>query len=224
MSVEKPCKLCDQNRRSKQLFYELAYDRYSNDYLRKPDEAEAPPEVVNRRKPSLRRQRKNKYSNSSRIRKRIRNGYSHSDYSSPRYRGGATGYSRYRGPTGLKSAVRYNGYSSHPSHYRDTGYSSHPSLTGYYGGLSNRYGGSGSAGGSHYGALSGSRRSSSCCPLVIDPLTVFALLASIAAGTFFLNNLISANITPMGIPPRRRREAASSLLSKQMQDLVFKGN
>ena len=37
MSVEKPCQFCDRNRQSKQLFYSLAYDRYSNDYLQKPE-------------------------------------------------------------------------------------------------------------------------------------------------------------------------------------------
>ena len=40
-----------------------------------------------------------------------------------------------------------------------------------------------------------------CCPLVVDPLALLALLASIAAGTFFLNTLITMNISGSASPP-----------------------
>ena len=45
-----------------------------------------------------------------------------------------------------------------------------------------------------------------CCPIVVDPLTFTALLGGIAAATFFLNTLITMNITKKR---RRRRDLLS---------------
>ena len=42
-----------------------------------------------------------------------------------------------------------------------------------------------------------------CCPLVVDPLTVAAIVGLIGFGTFFLNTLITMNI--MTVVPRRKR-------------------
>ncbi len=49
---------------------------------------------------------------------------------------------------------------------------------------------------SYGGWSSGSRGGGSyeCCPLVVDPLTLVALLAFIAGGTYFLNIAITMNI------------------------------
>ena len=47
-----------------------------------------------------------------------------------------------------------------------------------------------------------------CCPLVVDPLTLAALLGFIAAATAFLNTVITMNI--MGRRKRRMREASAA--------------
>ena len=53
----------------------------------------------------------------------------------------------------------------------------------------------------NYGGFSGGGGHEECCPLVVDPLTLLALIAGIAGATFFLNMLITMNIMR-----RRRRE------------------
>ena len=49
-----------------------------------------------------------------------------------------------------------------------------------------------------------------CCPLVVDPLTLFALLGFIAAATAFLNVLITMNIMAPG-RKRRKRDLSSTI-------------
>lgn len=44
-----------------------------------------------------------------------------------------------------------------------------------------------------------------CCPLVVDPLTLLALIGGIAAATFFLNTLITMNI--MARKKKRKRRS-----------------
>ncbi len=44
-----------------------------------------------------------------------------------------------------------------------------------------------------------------CCPLVVDPLTLFAILLGIAGATFFLNTAITMNIMR-----RKRRKRAEN--------------
>ena len=51
-----------------------------------------------------------------------------------------------------------------------------------------------------------------CCSMVVDPLTLAALLGSIFAGTIFLNNVITMNI--MRRKRRRKRVAALESTAK----------
>ncbi len=44
-----------------------------------------------------------------------------------------------------------------------------------------------------------------CCPLVVDPLTFFSLLAAIAGSTAFLNTIITMAPAPFGGGKRRKR-------------------
>jgi hypothetical protein len=55
-----------------------------------------------------------------------------------------------------------------------------------------------------YGSYSGG----SCCPLVVDPLTVTALVGFIGAATFFLNTVITMSTAISMIGRRRRRDAS----------------
>ncbi len=50
----------------------------------------------------------------------------------------------------------------------------------------------------------------SCCPLVVDPITLLALLALIALGTYFLNIIIT-----MKLGRRRRRDARQQSLVQE---------
>ena len=54
--------------------------------------------------------------------------------------------------------------------------------------------------GSHsgYGHASYDDHSHDCCPLVVDPLTLCALLAFIAAATYFLRRAITMNMNIVG--------------------------
>lgn len=47
-----------------------------------------------------------------------------------------------------------------------------------------------------------------CCPLVVDPLTVTALLGFIAGGTALLNSVITTTIMPT---PRKRKRSSTSI-------------
>lgn len=64
-----------------------------------------------------------------------------------------------------------------------------------------------------------------CCPLVVDPLTLFAFLGFLAGATYFLNTLITMNINnnnnnnPGGGFFRRRTRSTS----KRLDDLLWKG-
>ncbi len=51
-----------------------------------------------------------------------------------------------------------------------------------------------------------------CCPLVVDPLTLVAILGAIAAATFFLNTAITMNIPP---PRRRKRDDEFGVVKSQ---------
>lgn len=55
--------------------------------------------------------------------------------------------------------------------------------------------------GSHSGY--GGYHSKECCPLVVDPLTVTAILGGIIAAAFFFNRLITMNIT---VRKRKKRD------------------
>lgn len=61
-----------------------------------------------------------------------------------------------------------------------------------------------------------------CCPLVVDPLTFTALLGAIAAGTFFLNMLITMNI--MMRRRRKRNQEQPHLLDSLLEDVIHSGN
>ena len=72
-----------------------------------------------------------------------------------------------------------------------------------------------------------SRSSEPCCPLTVDPLSFLALVAGIAAATFFLNTVITMNIEA-----RRRRKRStdrddpsfdSASLSGRFEDLFMSG-
>ena len=91
------------------------------------------------------------------------------------------------------------------AHRRSGGGYSHHSDTGY-GAQSSGYGG-------HSGH--GGYKDPDCCPLVVDPLTLAALFGAIAAGTVFLNTVITMNITG-----RRRRKRGTE---DQVLDVVQKG-
>lgn len=58
-----------------------------------------------------------------------------------------------------------------------------------------------------------------CCPLVFDPLTLFALLAFIGAATAFFNTLITMNI--MGRKKRSSPDAVNPV--EKLKDLVSAG-
>ena len=70
-----------------------------------------------------------------------------------------------------------------------------------YGHSSSGYGHSSSGYGGHSGSYS-SGYHDDCCPLVVDPLTLVALLSFLAAATFLLNQQISMS----NLMVRRKRE------------------
>ena len=76
------------------------------------------------------------------------------------------------------------------------------------------------------------KKKDECCELVVDPLTLLALLGGILGGTFFLNMAITMNI--MGKRRRRRRRSpvssrkslplsSSDTLSERFQDALNEG-
>ncbi len=86
-------------------------------------------------------------------------------------------------------------------------------------GYSTGYGGGG-GGGDHSGYGGGyddhggyssgyGKKKIECCPLVVDPLTLLALLGSIAAATAFFNVLITMNI--VGKKRRRKRSGQKGI-------------
>ena len=60
-----------------------------------------------------------------------------------------------------------------------------------------------------YGGGTGYSADAPCCPLVADPLLVVTLLGSIAAATYFFNELIMANISA-----KRRRSGGNWIIEK----------
>ena len=78
-----------------------------------------------------------------------------------------------------------------------------------YGHSSSGYGHSGHSGYGHssYGGYSGGYHDD-CCPLVVDPLTLIALLSFLAAATFLLNEQITMSMLMMPGKKRKRREVA----------------
>ena len=61
---------------------------------------------------------------------------------------------------------------------------------------------SGGYGGDHHGAFSGS----GCCPGVVDPLTMLALVGGIALATYFFEIQIRNSMLMMARKKRRKRE------------------
>ena len=59
-----------------------------------------------------------------------------------------------------------------------------------------------------YGAPSGYHHHQDCCPLVVDPLTLTAILGAIAAATAFFNTLITMNLSG-GRNKRKKRTFGS---------------
>jgi len=68
------------------------------------------------------------------------------------------------------------------------------------------------------GALSGYGHKVECCPLVVKPLVVLSLLGLLAFATFFLNILITMNITM-----RRRRRRRKRTVAETLSDLAHRG-
>ena len=62
----------------------------------------------------------------------------------------------------------------------------------------------GGYGSTSHGGYSSGYGHDDCCPLVVDPLTLTAILGAIAAATAFFNVLITMNITR-----RKKRESSS---------------
>ena len=133
--------------------------------------------------------------------KRVRSGRQQSDSSH---------LARLRNLFGSETNSYDTGVGSHTSGYgkhgKHSGYGKH-SGSGYghsgYGGHSGGYGG--------HGHHSGYGKKKECCPLVVDPLTLAALLGSIAVATFFLNTLITMNISKK----RRRRRTTEALEAQE---------
>ena len=115
--------------------------------------------------------------------------YGESDYNSKRYR-----YSKDPDPYKYvdRSYDHYDPYSSHSS----SGYGSH----------------------SGYGHASYDSHDHDCCPLVVDPMTLCALLGLIAAATYFLRRAITMNMNIVGRRRKKRSyiEAAIDNYSSRM--------
>ena len=77
-----------------------------------------------------------------------------------------------------------------------------------------------SAVGSYSSGYGGGHKGADCCPLVVDPLTVAALLGFIGAATAALSNLIAANLAAGGGRRKKRSIGGSSLNNTGLQ----KGN
>ena len=61
-----------------------------------------------------------------------------------------------------------------------------------------------------------------CCPLVVDPIAFFSLLAGLAASTFFLNQLITMNI--MMVVVKRSLKGKQMSFWDRLLDIAHKGN
>ena len=73
----------------------------------------------------------------------------------------------------------------------------------YYGHSSSGYGSGSGYGG--YGHESYGHEHHDCCPLVVDPMTLCALLGLIAAATYFLRTAITMNMNIVGRKRRKKR-------------------
>lgn len=94
------------------------------------------------------------------------------------------------------------GHQSKGHHASGSGYG------GYHSGSGSGYGHSGGFGHHGYGhGGHGHKKKKDCCPLVVDPLTLAALMGAIGVATGFLNTLITMNISKRR---RRRRQDGES--------------
>ena len=102
---------------------------------------------------------------------------------------------------------QYYGDRSGNSYGYNSGYGGVPSGYGYQ--SNSRFGGysSGSGSGSGHSGSGGGGGGQDCCPLVVDPLTLFTLIAFIAGATYFLNLAITMNIT--GRKKRKKRDGGT---------------
>ena len=100
--------------------------------------------------------------------------------------------------------------------YIDTGiaevssYDTHHN-TEHHGGYTSGYGGHGGHGGHGHGGYG----KLECCPLVVDPLTVAALLGTLGLATMILNALISASLG------RRKKRSDGSFVEVQTGGMWF---
>ncbi len=78
--------------------------------------------------------------------------------------------------------------------------------------------GYGDHGGSHSGY--GHHGHKDCCPLVVKPLVVAALLGGLALGTALLNLIVTMTI---GRKRKRRSESKASLVKTHVQELMWAG-
>ena len=99
--------------------------------------------------------------------------------------------------------IEDDGFGSLSSGYGHSGYGSSHSSYGGHGG--------------HGGGYSSGYGHDDCCPLVVDPLTLTAILGAIAAATAFFNVLITMNIT-------RRKKRETNILAESLRDTLWKGN
>ena len=98
----------------------------------------------------------------------------------------------------------HSGYSDHDgnNNRRGYGYGNSYSLDTYSGNDYSIKTYSGGYGGDHHGAFSGS----GCCPGVVDPLTMLALVGGIALATYFFEIQIRNSMLMMARKKRRKRE------------------
>ena len=68
----------------------------------------------------------------------------------------------------------------------------------------------------HGGSYSHGYGHDDCCPLVVDPLTLVALLGAVAAATAFFNVLITMNVTAGDGGGRMRKRKRSTNVSQQV--------
>ena len=100
------------------------------------------------------------------------------------------------------NSQRYNKYSKSfdPYKYVERSYGHNDP---YYGHSSSGYGSDSGYGG--YGHESSDYEHHDCCPLVVDPMTLCALLALIAAASYFLRRAITMNMNIVGRKRRKKR-------------------